>query len=180
MVIVFLGDSITAGFMELAKHGVINLGIPGDRTIDVIERLPGVVSYQPDRLFLMIGINDILTNHGIGFTDKPIATEATYELIVRYLVNHLQTKDIYLLSVLPVRSIHIFQPDDEKKLNEAIDRLNDHIERLARQYGIHYLHIIDDFKDPYGRLKSTWTTDGIHLSKEGYSCLYEKLKYLLR
>ena len=176
---VFLGDSITGGFIELERHGIINLGVIGHRTLEIIERLTDVKSLHPERLFLMVGVNDVLTNNHIGFTDFPIATESTYEFIVHYLANNLSTTDIYLLSVLPVRSLNIIHPSDEKKINQDIDRLNQQIEKLAKQYGFNYINLNSDFKDTHGSLKQAFTTDGIHLSQQGYQFYYEKIKKLL-
>lgn len=176
---VFLGDSITEGFLELRKHGVINLGVSGNRTIEVIERLSSVKETNPEKLFLMIGTNDVMTNHALWFTDFPISIETTYRFIVRYLVENLQTKAIYLLSILPIRSVNVIPQEDEVAINKDIDRLNQFIERLAKEYNINYIDLNAGFKDESGRLKREWTTDGIHLSQQGYAAFYDKIKIFL-
>lgn len=177
---VFLGDSITQGFIELKKHTeVINMGISGNRTIDVIERLNEVMDVDPEQLFLMIGINDIMTNHHIWFTDFPISIETTYTFIVRYLMNNLNLDHLFLLSILPVRSITVFEKELEEKINQDIDRLNAYIENLAMEYRLSYIDLNREFKDAQNLLKSEYTTDGVHLSKAGYDCFYENIKKFL-
>ena len=62
--IVFLGDSITEGFpldTAFPDGSVINRGISGDKIEGVTERLDvSVVVFKPRRVYLMIGVNDLL------------------------------------------------------------------------------------------------------------------------
>lgn len=179
MKIVFLGDSITQNFHALNNHPqVINMGISGNRTLDVIERLEKVKEVNPERLFLMIGTNDVMTNNQIWFTDFPIHIETTYRFIVKYLINHLQTNDIILLSVLPVSSVKLIDPNQEAKINQEINQLNQFIHALADEFSIKYLDINHHFKEE-DRLKKDYTFDGIHLTTQGYNIFYEKIKKYL-
>ena len=60
---VFLGNSIIEGFdlgFYFPDHQTINRGIVGDHLDGLIERLDNsAVALKPEKLFLMIGINDI-------------------------------------------------------------------------------------------------------------------------
>ena len=60
---VFLGDSLT-DFYPLeeffAGEDVVNRGIAGDKTTDVLKRLEEIKALRPSRLFLQIGINDMI------------------------------------------------------------------------------------------------------------------------
>lgn len=61
--IVFLGDSITARFewQEYFSDLVVaNRGIDSDVTEGVLNRLDTVENQHPQKIFLMIGINDIM------------------------------------------------------------------------------------------------------------------------
>jgi lysophospholipase L1-like esterase len=173
--IVFLGDSITANFEQLKQHAnVINLGISGDRTTDVIERLRDVRDENPDQLFLMIGINDILNNHQIWFTDLPISIKTTYEFIVNYLLSNLHTKDIILLSILPISSIITIPRNKEIGMNEDIDQMNQFIKQLAIKHHLTFVDLNQHFKDG-NKMKRSLTSDGVHLTDEGYELLYKKI-----
>ena len=60
--IIFLGNSITdnAEWAELfGNPNIRNRGIGGDDTDGVLERLEEVVSSRPDKIFIMIGTNDL-------------------------------------------------------------------------------------------------------------------------
>ena len=65
--IVFLGDSITAAGNWTSLFGIsyiINAGIPGDRVYNIIDksnvsRVNSVTSSKPQKIFLMLGINDL-------------------------------------------------------------------------------------------------------------------------
>ena len=60
--IVFLGNSITDGaeWTELFDNpNVINRGISGDITAGVLYRLDEVTRSKPEKIFLMIGVNDL-------------------------------------------------------------------------------------------------------------------------
>jgi len=59
--LVFVGDSITEGGDWAAwfpDDEVVNLGVGGDTTASLAERLDQVVAAQPDSVVLLIGAND--------------------------------------------------------------------------------------------------------------------------
>ena len=60
-----LGDSITArGDWKklLENEHIVNLGIDGDCTEGVLNRVTTVVELEPKTVFLMIGVNDLCTS----------------------------------------------------------------------------------------------------------------------
>ena len=66
--IIFLGDSLTelCDWNELlGKNNLKNRGIDGDVINGVIERIDEVVSSNPQKIFLMIGTNDLAQNRTI-------------------------------------------------------------------------------------------------------------------
>src|SRR5690348_1170260 len=63
--IIFLGNSITDGaeWSELFNDNKIkNRGISGDITAGVLHRLNEVAERKPDKVFLLIGVNDLARN----------------------------------------------------------------------------------------------------------------------
>src|SRR5262245_42410399 len=61
--IVFLGDSITelCHWSELLQNpSVLNRGIGGDTTQDILNRVDQIYRLRPQKLFLMIGVNDLI------------------------------------------------------------------------------------------------------------------------
>jgi lysophospholipase L1-like esterase len=62
--IVLFGDSITARWpWHLPGYDIINEGVDGNTIQDLLDRIFPVIAHEPDTLFLMIGVNDILTGY---------------------------------------------------------------------------------------------------------------------
>jgi lysophospholipase L1-like esterase len=157
--IVMLGDSIThEGLWEeyFPHYNLRNRGIGGDTTQDILDRLPAIYALQPQRLFLLIGINDI--NMGI----KPVQTFANYEQILISLRQHLPAIKIYVQSILPVAAAWPMAN------NTAVKKYNVQVERLAVQHGCTYIDLYKSFSDTQGNLKAELSNDGIHLTYAGY------------
>ena len=97
--IVFLGNSITDGceWAELFNNRHIkNRGISGDRSGWLLERLDPIIEGHPKKLFLMIGINDLISG---ASPDEVLANIG--RLIDRFQAESRWTK-IYVQSILPV------------------------------------------------------------------------------
>lgn len=161
--IVFLGDSITARFEwqeYFSDLSVSNRGIDSDVCEGVANRLDTVISQSPDKIFIMIGINDIR---------QQIAPEVTmqyYSDIIDTLRAALPASRIYLQSVLPVsRSAGID--------NVQVQALNEKIKELAEANSLTYI-------DLYSKLVTddndfTYTRDGVHPTGEGYRIWMEEI-----
>ena len=94
--VVFVGDSITEGgrWSEwLPGVDVINRGISGNTTQDILDRMHHIVSVKPDKLFLMIGVNDL--NKRLG---AEVAL-ANYTKLFDLIDAQLPLTEIYVQSV---------------------------------------------------------------------------------
>jgi lysophospholipase L1-like esterase len=163
--IVFVGNSITerGEWQELIPSKVVaNRGIGGDNTFGVKARLAQVVSLQPKKVFILIGINDI----GRGLPIEVIV--ANYSAIIRELKNKLPKTAIYVQSVLPLND-EILKYDYLKNKKPLIDELNLKINALAKDEKLIYVNLNVVFADNEGRLKSDFTMDGIHLTPVAYT-----------
>jgi hypothetical protein len=61
--VVMIGDSIThQGHWEdiFPDNKIVNRGVGGDRTDDVLRRIDSIIKLKPNKVFLMLGINDLL------------------------------------------------------------------------------------------------------------------------
>ena len=97
--IIFLGNSITeiGPWAKLTGDTtVVNRGIGGDITYGVLKRLNDVIVRQPDKVFLLIGINDI----GKDIPDAVIADNIR-KIVAAILQGSPSTK-IYVQSLLPL------------------------------------------------------------------------------
>ena len=160
--IIFLGDSLTAhGNWSRLFPGVniVNYGVPGDKTRDILDRLDKLIKEDAKKLFLMCGINDI----GDGRDVNDILSD--YERLVERLIQRLPETKIYLLSVLPVR----LQMIDNKNISlNKINTLNEKIHRMAEKKSLVYIDLHNVFICTDGNLKSELTNDGVHLTERAY------------
>lgn len=167
--IVFLGDSLTnKGLWEefYPEFIVKNRGISGDTIEGVAARLESVLDTKPERIFLMIGVNDIMFGRmGSG------KLEADY----RGLLEELEDSDaeIYVMSILPVGAAA--EESFGEGLNEWILEANEVIRGLCEDCDAHYIDVRGGFVDGSGRLRDDLTIDGVHLNGEGYRIWKENL-----
>ena len=158
--IIMLGNSITAEceWSELLENpNIINRGVIADGTEDILNRLDDVIVRQPQKIFLLIGVNDL------QFLPLHIIMQ-NYESIVARIQTKSPQTILYLESVLP---IHNDLRRNGMK-NEDINSLNKSIETLAQKYRLTYIDVHSKFTNTEGVLRSELTLDGIHLNGEGY------------
>lgn len=178
--IVFYGDSITEQFEALNEfEHIINLGIGGDKTVELIGRFRQVYAAKPDRLFIMIGINDYLVNQGVWAHGFKIPFKKTYDVLMDLIKTNLPNTDVYLISILPINKGTL----DESVIdnyNQGINSYNDWVQQKASEYGFNFVDLRPHFKDEDGRLKSSFTKDGIHLTDLGYEAYLNQIRPLLQ
>jgi lysophospholipase L1-like esterase len=161
--VVFLGDSQTeqCEWAELLRSDsipVLNRGITADHTAGVLARLPDVYRHAPSKVFLMIGINDLL------FGTPPDEIENNYRSIVAEIRRNVPDAMLALQSVLPVNNA-VKQTGLE---NAAVRDLNARIARIAKTYALPFVDICTALSDADGNLSSKCTEDGLHLNASGY------------
>jgi lysophospholipase L1-like esterase len=164
--VIFVGDSITYRFdlpFQDEDTLVFNYGFSSKTTTYIIAMLDEIISLKPDKLFLMIGVNDI----ALGSTQEEI--KSNYDIIVNTLQTSLPDIEIYLQSILPVT---------ERKTNidsGLITLLNDDLQTMTTS-GITYIDLHSLFIDDQGYMKSEYTIDGVHLTSLGYDIWIDKLR----
>ncbi|MFT5765027.1 MAG: lysophospholipase L1-like esterase [Saprospiraceae bacterium] len=158
--IIFLGNSITAqcDWAELmANPKIKNRGIPGDTTDGILERVGAILSKIPSKLFLMIGVNDLL------FHKREQVVE-NYKKIIIKIRSESPSTQLYLYSILPVnpsvRNIPV--------KNEDILFINKEIDRIAKDNQLIYIDLSSKFSDENGFLFAKFTSDGVHLNGDAY------------
>lgn len=165
--LVFLGDSITAGWggngkevwaKAFADYKPLNFGIGGDRTQHVLWRIENgeLEGIKPKAAVVMIGTNNSGTDPAEG-----IAKGVT-RIIETIRAKQPQTK-ILLLAVFPRGEKPSPNPgrDKLKVVNEIIARLDD-------GKNVFFLDIGAKFMQPDGTLTKDIMPDFLHLSPAGY------------
>jgi lysophospholipase L1-like esterase len=159
--IVMLGDSITAwgNWQSLLKRNdVINRGVAGDRTSDVLARIEEIYRLKPNWCFIMIGINDILR-------DQPID---------RIFDNYRRIIDgLMKWEIVPIiqSTLYLAGPDPKNKLVEALNRKT---KKLAEERQIPFLDLNRSLA-PNKQLLFAYTHDGLHLNEAGYQAWKDEL-----
>lgn len=178
--LVFLGDSITAGWSGKGKEvwaqsweplKAANFGVGGDRTEHVLWRLQhgNYEGLKPKLTVLMIGTNN--TGHQgrpmaeIGGATYACTAEQTAEGVTA-IVKHLREKQpqmkILLLAIFPRGATS----DDKLRLqNEATNRM---IAKLADDKTVYYMDINQAFLQPDGTLSKDIMPDLLHPNEAGY------------
>lgn len=171
--IILFGDSITAGYVEgeitrqltdkvqkaFPNDIVRNAGIPGDTTVNAIERVdPHVLRYNPTIVTLFFGINDLSSDR-----------ELTINIYEKNMIELIDT-------IGPERLILITPPYTKQSLRqydrptERILEYTDLVSRLAERYSIPSIHLYDAMiatEHPDELLQE----DGLHFSSAGYELL---------
>lgn len=168
--IVFLGDSIT--FQEdwnvlFGVSNIANAGLSGNTTEDVLARLPAAISDHPQKLFLMIGINDLLRGEDVAYVF------ANYEKIVSGIKAASPDTMIYLESVLPMDNEIAGSRYGTVDAQEIID-LNSQIRTLADGNRIKFIDLYPNFCGADHKLYTAYAKDGLHLNSHGYA-IWKKL-----
>jgi len=169
--IIFLGNSITDNceWSELfGNPDIKNRGIGGDDTDGVLERLDEVTSSKPEKIFMMIGTNDLAYGKDVEYILE------NYRKILTGINNDSPETKIYLQNVLPVEdAIHFTRP------NSSIIEINEGLVELAGEYDCTYIDLHSVFKREDGKLNLDYSLDGLHLNGKGYEVWKEVIvKYI--
>jgi lysophospholipase L1-like esterase len=173
--IVFLGDSMIAYF-PLSKFNladqVYNLGIPGDTTIGVLDRLEQVYRLKPKQVIVHVGLNDyVLTDHQTSDVFNQLLN------IYRLLKDHIKHVKITFVNLTPInKSSFQNQMFVKYRTLEDADDLN---ARLSKQKIFDVVDVFSQLVDENHELKLSLTTDGIHLNDDGYKIYYNLIKSIL-
>ena len=164
--IIFLGDSITHRY-DLKKYydnkNIINQGVEGDTTEDIINRLQtSIYDYNVRKVILLIGTNDI----GIG--KDPIEN---IKLIINKIKSYDNSIEIIVESIYPInntKNSKIKKDVIGARNNEKIKETNKKIKEICKEKNITYVNVYDELTDKNGNLKLEYTVEGLHISDEGY------------
>jgi lysophospholipase L1-like esterase len=171
--IIFLGNSITAGtdWHELLNNPhAKNRGISGDITFGILERLEDIISGQPAKIFILIGINDLQWN-----TPEVIILH-NYSRIIKRIKSGSPATKIYFHTLLPLNATFKNFKSAYRHKEENILKVNAGLKILARKEQITLIDLYPHFIDKENQLHAAYTNDGLHLNAAGYSLWAEILK----
>ena len=167
--VVFMGNSITIGWLQthpdfFKNKPYVNRGISGQTTPQMLVRFrANVVDLDAAAVVLLAGTNDIAGNTG------PVTLEMILDNI-KSMTEIAQANDIkvILCSVLPAFD-YPWRPGLAP--NVKIPKLNKMIKRYAEESGAYYLDYFTALEDGNNGMIKEYTTDGVHLTLEGYQVM---------
>ncbi|MEN9652674.1 MAG: hypothetical protein RL303_394 [Verrucomicrobiota bacterium] len=182
--VVFLGDSITAGWngqktlfaQEYGKYKAANFGIGGDRTQHVLWRVENgeFEGIKPKVVVLMIGTN----NSGVG-ANPPEQVAGGIRKIIDAIHQRTPETKVLLLAVFPRGATEAKNPGRAK--NNAVNAL---IAKFDDGKKVHFLDINAKFLQADGTLTKEVMHDLLHLTAKGYQieadAIREKLAALVQ
>ena len=171
--IVFLGNSITNGaeWAELLSNRYVkNRGISGDVCMGVYDRLDAILKGKPDKIFLLIGINDLSRGTPVDTIVKRI------HLITQKIKQDSPKTKLYLQSLLPVTDYYKKFAGHTSRWR-SIPVINSGIKEVAKKENVVYVDLYSHFVDPNtGKMDVKYTNDGLHLLGKGYLKWVEIIK----
>ena len=172
-IIVLMGDSITEGWSYydsgfLEKNNLINRGYSGQTTSQMLLRFrKDVISLNPKAVVILAGINDIAEN--TRFYDLNTVADNIFSMVELSKANDIIP---IICSVLPADK---FTWSPEIIPTQKVIDLNVILEDYARKNNVVYLDYYSVMNNGKGGLKSRFTNDGVHLTKEGYKILSNQI-----
>jgi len=165
---ILLGDSISLWFpAQLLPPDTIwlNQGISGETSRGLLKRLNIIDQTRPQKIFIMIGINDLIQ----GMKDDTIV--ANHLLIIRYLRKIHPNSEIIVQSILPHGGKNATWEGKAKLLkipNQRIKKINQRLKKIAKSENVIFLDLYPLFSDQNGNLRMEFSSDGLHLAPSGY------------
>lgn len=162
--IIFLGNSITdiGEWAEIWNSTKVkNRGISGDNTFGVLARLDEVISSKPQKVFIMIGINDIARD-----TPDSIII-ANYKKIIYHIKTQTPATKIFVQSILPTNNQFTEFKRHQNK-TEHIVIVNTAMKSYCSNNNIVYIDLYSKFIDDENNLAKKYTNDGLHLNGFAY------------
>ena len=172
--IVFLGNSLTEHFnlSQFNNPHVINRGISGDFTEGVIARMDSIISRHPKKIFIEIGINDLIEKIAL----KTIGNN--YEIILQKIIKASPRTQIFIHSLLPTM-LHSSISTSSDDVNKKVMEFNNILLNLSEKYHCTYIDTWSHFATKDNCMNPSLTDDGIHLTLDGYKVWVAVIKDLV-
>ena len=153
------------------KATIINRGISGDRTIDLLNRFEkDVLSENPDYIIILIGINDVWHKYSLGKN----VTDEDFQNNLETLLNQIK-QDLNI----PVLLIEPFIIDTDPQKNLFYQDLYSKfiiLRRLAYKFNHEYLTLDGRFREAsVTKPPVYWSEDGIHPTTEGHKFIAKEI-----
>ena len=169
---IFLGNSLTEMWdvnYYFNDSTILNCGITGDFSEGLLQRTKGILRIEPDKLFIEIGINDMI--------EKIPLTEicSNYEKLIRLFQKEMPQTKIYIQSNLPVIINRPSMLTDDEDVNKRVIAQNKNLQQIATQCHCTYIDVYTEFAKEKDKA-SLFIYDGIHLTPKAYTIWTKVIK----
>ncbi len=161
--IAFVGDSITAHgnweswFPDRETH---NLGVGGNTTDDLIERIDEVVDLHPDAVALLVGTNDLGQRKSVEHLVRNI------EYLLVTLRRGLPGTRMLVQSIMPRGA----------EFADRVQDANRHLRQFAPSVNAQYLDLWPALALGTDEISPEFSDDKLHLTAAGYEAWLSELR----
>lgn len=174
--ITFLGDSIVdrCNLKALFNKDIVNEGVSGNTTQDILSRLDNTIKLHPTKLFLHFGVNDLRRVNGQKSDVNIDKSIDNYNKIINEIESKSPKTTIYIDSITPVDNgliAEIYKTDKTYNFsisNHDIKLFNEKLQSLADSKNIVFIRHT-------GFNPNKETVDGLHPNVQGYIDLKKDL-----
>ena len=167
--VVFMGDSITEGWVEadpsfFTDNGFVGRGISGQSSPQMLARFwQDVVALKPQAVHIMAGTNDI------GGATGAI-TEAEYVGTVASMIDIARANGIaVIIAAMPPMSRLLPRPDFDTR--PVVPALNASLAQLAMEKGAIFVDYFTPLKADDNSFNPAFANDGVHPTRSGYAVM---------
>ena len=170
--IVLFGDSMMAYFpvtkLNLTKK-IHNLGIPGDTTDGLLNRLNQVIRLKPKYVFVNVGLNDLV------LTNNTHQKSIENMMLIRHeLLEKLHDTKIYFFTLTPINQKDFSHDAYVLKRNKEDIITMNHL--MNKHLGDDVINLYQHLSDENHELIRNYTKDGIHVNELGYQYYLKAIK----
>ncbi len=166
--IVFVGNSITNMHEWWEAFGsesnIVNRGVWGTFIGETVQHIEAVAMGKPQKVFFMVGTNDLGKNGSRNIDDIIENTRIMVERLQRVS----PATEIYIQGILP--SVY-------NRVLEQLEETNERLKELCSEYDITYVDLWDDLFSL--TQDNTHTLDGLHMKASGYQIWTKKIQELV-
>lgn len=162
-----IAETLANDYADLGVS-VINRGISGNRTWDLLERWDkDCIAINPDYFSLLIGVNDTWRRYDSGMITTAEEYEANMRTLLDRVVKETNAKiillNIFLLDVTP----------DKAQMRPDLVEKQEVISRLIKDYDVTYIDIQKKFDEMVaaGTPMTDLSEDGVHPTDFGHSVI---------
>lgn len=142
----------------------INLGISGNRTEHLVERLDtDFIEVQPDIVSILIGVNDVWHHYSFEFVET---TDNQFEANYRKVLDNLKSRTNARILMIQPFLLETVDPA-KQELCEELARKKAIVKRLADEYADAYLPLDEVLHSEIEEKPAYYSADGVHPTPDG-------------